>query len=70
MGSDLDVLVAAPDGDLAGDNSRATAWQQWLRPRHTLGAAFELDLRLRPHGRDGPMVTTLSALRALSLIHI
>ncbi|MGA2052826.1 MAG: hypothetical protein ABSH19_05890 [Opitutales bacterium] len=64
IGSDLDVLVLAPEGDAADDARRVTAWRQMLDQQHPLGRAFELDMRLRPHGRDGPLVATLAAMRA------
>jgi glutamate-ammonia-ligase adenylyltransferase len=64
IGSDLDIIVLAPDDATAADTERARAWRELLDYRHPLGRAIELDLRLRPHGRDGPFVTTLAALRA------
>ncbi|HVU36724.1 MAG TPA: hypothetical protein VHC95_00170 [Opitutales bacterium] len=63
LGSDLDLLVLAPGDDLAGDEQRVAAWRKLLDYEHPLGRAFELDLRLRPHGGDGPAVVTLAALR-------
>lgn len=64
LGSDLDLLVLAPGDDLAGDEQRLAAWKKLLDYEHPLGRAFDVDLRLRPHGGDGPAVVTLAALRA------
>jgi [glutamine synthetase] adenylyltransferase / [glutamine synthetase]-adenylyl-L-tyrosine phosphorylase len=56
--------VLAPGDDLEGDNQRILALTKLLNDPHSLTHAFELDLRLRPHGGDGPLATTLAALRA------
>ncbi len=63
-GSDLDLIVLAPEDDLPGAVQRAQKFRKILDHQEPLGRTFEVDLRLRPHGDAGPMVTTLSALAA------
>jgi [glutamine synthetase] adenylyltransferase / [glutamine synthetase]-adenylyl-L-tyrosine phosphorylase len=63
FGSDLDLLVVAADGGAAA-GAAVRALQQRLHQGGPLGPAFPLDLRLRPHGDAGPLVTTPEVLRA------
>jgi len=61
LGSDLDLLILT---DEKSDASAVKTGQQLLAilgHRHPLGPTFEIDLRLRPHGRDGPLPTPLKA---------
>jgi len=62
-GSDLDVILLCPDGDISGPVKKAERLREVLSYRHPLGRTYELDLRLRPHGADGPIVTTIRAMR-------
>ncbi|MGF1449395.1 MAG: hypothetical protein ACFB20_08270 [Opitutales bacterium] len=61
FGSDLDVMVLGPvqtEGKLA---KKASAFIQQMQYGQPLGRIFEMDLRLRPHGAAGALVTTLPA---------
>ncbi len=64
FGSDLDLLVLASAAD-ASTPEAAAALQRLIRTlqhNHPPGPTFEIDLRLRPHGQDGPALVTLAAL--------
>lgn len=62
FGSDLDLMaVAADDADVAALTKPVQRLRKLLRYREATGPTFDVDLRLRPHGEDGPLVTTLSA---------
>jgi len=63
IGSDIDLLLLGPD---AGRTriARALEFARVLGVRSPLGPTLEVDLRLRPYGSDGPLVTTLEAFRA------
>jgi len=63
FGSDLDLLFLAADGDDASEPV-VRELQHLLHHGGPLGPAFRLDLRLRPHGDAGPLVTTPRVLRA------
>ncbi|MGD1032357.1 MAG: hypothetical protein ABSA05_14605 [Opitutaceae bacterium] len=63
-GSDLDLLIVAPGGTEASAAAEVERIRAVLHPGGPLGPTFALDLRLRPHGDAGPLVTTLSSLRA------
>ena len=63
FGSDLDLLlVAGKDLDAAVQADPARRFLRGLTHREPQGRIFDLDLRLRPHGRDGPLVTKIDAL--------
>ena len=64
FGSDLDLLFVAAEADAAPAESVVREMQRRLRHGGPLGAIFEVDLRLRPHGDAGPLVTTPAVLRA------
>lgn len=64
FGSDLDLLVVGRDGEVPVAESLVRELRTRLRLGGPLGAAFELDFRLRPHGDAGPLVTTPAVLRA------
>jgi glutamate-ammonia-ligase adenylyltransferase len=64
FGSDLDLLFVAPDGSEAEAAPIVDAVRSYLGGGGPLGAAFELDLRLRPHGDAGSLATSVAALRA------
>lgn len=63
FGSDLDLLVVGRDPDAAAGESDVREMRTLLRHGGPLGAVFELDFRLRPHGDAGPLVTTPEVLR-------
>ena len=61
--SDLDLLlVAGKDLDASVQAERARRFLRGLSYREPQGRIFDLDLRLRPHGRDGPLVTKIDTL--------
>jgi len=62
FGSDLDIIILSPDGDIEGPISKAEKLRKLLAYRHPLGRTYELDLRLRPHGDGGPLATTLRSM--------
>lgn len=64
FGSDLNVLFLAADSDAAAAEPVVRELQRLLKHGGPLGAIFEVDLRLRPHGDAGPLVTTPAVLRA------
>jgi glutamate-ammonia-ligase adenylyltransferase len=64
FGSDLDVLFVAQEADAAPAEPVVRALQHLMRHGGPFGAIFEIDLRLRPHGDAGPLVTTPKVLRA------
>ncbi len=63
LGSDLDLIVLGSGQPLDAQIKAARDLIQILGFKHTLGQTFEIDLRLRPHGMGGPLVTTPDALR-------
>lgn len=64
FGSDLDLLVVSAEADGQGAEAALDRLRGMLGRGGPLGPAFALDLRLRPHGNDGPATTTLGALDA------
>ena len=64
FGSDLDLLFVARDGREADAAAVVDAVRAALGRGGPLGAAFALDLRLRPHGQAGPEATSVAALEA------
>ncbi len=64
FGSDLDLLFVAAEGAEADSLLAAAELRRPLHHGGPLGAAFALDLRLRPPGEAGPAATTLAALAA------
>lgn len=64
FGSDLDLLFLAEEADAAAAEPVVRALQRLMHHGGPLGAIFEVDLRLRPHGDAGPFVTTPAVLRA------
>ncbi len=64
FGSDLDLLFVARDHAGAAAEPVVREFHRLLRHGGPLGAIFEIDLRLRPHGEAGPMATTPAVLRA------
>ena len=63
-GSDLDLLVVVPEGAEVTAAAEFETIRAILQPGGPLGPTFAVDLRLRPHGDSGPLVTTLPSLRA------
>ncbi len=79
-GSDLDMIFLYEAGDASGETSGprvvsneiffARLGQRLihiLTTRTRAGQLYEVDMRLRPSGQSGPLVTTLSAFRAYQL---
>ncbi len=64
FGSDLDLLILGEGADSSRTIRKAQQFRKWLQHSETLGMIYEVDLRLRPHGQDGPLVTTLPAFRS------
>lgn len=64
VGSDLDLLVIAPESAADRSNADLDRLRRALHHGGPLGPVFAVDLRLRPHGNAGPPVTTLPALAA------
>jgi glutamate-ammonia-ligase adenylyltransferase len=61
-GSDLDMMVICA-GSATEAHTRRTPPGEILGHRGPIGSTFEVDMRLRPHGQDGPLVVSLPALR-------
>lgn len=64
FGSDLDLLFVADDAEAAPADRQIRELQKLLRHSGPLGSIFDIDLRLRPHGDAGPLLTTPAVLRA------
>ena len=64
LGSDLDLMFLAAEAGAPAAAPTVHALLALLRVGGPLGAAWELDLRLRPHGEAGPLVAAPAALRA------
>lgn len=61
IGSDLDLIIFA-EPDREGELAKKV--RQFLREfeyRTDLGRIYDVDLRLRPHGNDGPLTVTVAA---------
>ncbi len=67
LGSDLDLLLFAEEKSDEAARVIAKRVLTILGHRHPLGQIFEIDLRLRPHGRDGPLVASIKAFRQYHL---
>ncbi|MFA5258063.1 MAG: hypothetical protein WC360_07930, partial [Opitutales bacterium] len=63
FGSDLDMMLVCRDASTETMQRKALRLQRLLGYKGPLGAGFEVDMRLRPYGKDGPVVVTLPALR-------
>ena len=64
FGSDLDLLILrAEQEERSASIKKAITLQKAFSFRLPEGPLFELDLRLRPYGIDGALVTTLPAYR-------
>jgi glutamate-ammonia-ligase adenylyltransferase len=64
FGSDLDLLFVAESGAEAEAATVVDFVRSALGRGGPLGAAFALDLRLRPHGLAGPLATSVALLDA------
>jgi [glutamine synthetase] adenylyltransferase / [glutamine synthetase]-adenylyl-L-tyrosine phosphorylase len=62
--SDIDVIFAAADGDVAPATRLAAAMIRICSATGTEEALFPVDPNLRPEGRDGPLVRTVASHRA------
>jgi len=63
FGSDLDMMLVSKEATTEGMIRKALRLQKLLGHKGLLGPGFEVDMRLRPHGKDGPLVVSLPALR-------
>lgn len=63
FGSDLDLLIIGPQDNIAEQTAKVHHFTKIVTHQGSLGRTFEVDLRLRPHGKDGPLVSTMNALR-------
>jgi glutamate-ammonia-ligase adenylyltransferase len=70
-GSDLDVIFVYDPAALAGEADRlarvATRVNSWMTMLTPAGVLYETDLRLRPDGAKGLMVSSLAAFREYEL---
>jgi len=64
FGSDLDLLLVADPGATGEAAAGAERLRHLLAAGNPLGPTFALDLRLRPYGAAGPLLTTLPDLAA------
>jgi [glutamine synthetase] adenylyltransferase / [glutamine synthetase]-adenylyl-L-tyrosine phosphorylase len=64
FGSDLDLLFVSEEGAEEQAGAAVRAARHLLQRGRPLGPLFAVDLRLRPHGDAGPLVTTIRALEA------
>ena len=62
-GSDLDLIVLAPREHYETCMGKAKDFARLLQFNRPLGPLFQVDQRLRPHGRNGPLVVTPEAFR-------
>lgn len=63
FGSDVDLLILGGDEAPQQDTRAIQSLVKLLSHRTAHGPIFSLDLRLRPYGKDGPLVISLSGLR-------
>ncbi len=63
FGADLDIFFVGDETHLPEQEKAVRDVAQLLTSRGSSGPVYEIDLRLRPHGKAGPLVTTLSALK-------
>ena len=62
IGSDLDLLflsIEKPDAELTLSVRKLIKIASW---QGSLSQTFEMDIRLRPYGEDGPLISTLKGL--------
>jgi len=63
LGSDLDLLILGDGSDLSAQTDKIIRLTRLLGHKTAMGKTFDIDLRLRPHGEDGPLLVTPDALR-------
>lgn len=61
-GSDLDIILLSEAEETRPGEFVLRALQKELTHKGPLGSIYELDLRLRPHGAVGPLISTLKSL--------
>lgn len=64
FGSDLDLMFICREGAELACAPRVDALRALVGRGGPLGPALEIDLRLRPHGPDGPLVSSIASLEA------
>ncbi len=62
FGSDLDMMLVSAETPTESSLRKALRFKKLLGHKGPLGPGFEVDMRLRPHGEDGPLVVSLPAL--------
>ncbi len=62
-GSDLDLVFIATHPPEEGISGRIRSFLRLLGHDHPLGRTFSIDLRLRPHGKDGPLLPGFARFR-------
>ncbi|MBN1403193.1 MAG: hypothetical protein JW942_01840 [Opitutales bacterium] len=62
FGSDLDMMLVCREASDERMINKAIRLKKLLGYKGPLGPGFEIDMRLRPHGEDGPLVVALPAL--------
>jgi glutamate-ammonia-ligase adenylyltransferase len=62
FGSDLDLMLVARAPDALNAEPLVFELRRLVGFNRAQGSLFEIDLRLRPHGEAGPLVTTLESL--------
>ncbi len=61
VGSDLDLVIIVPDHiDRSTIEPHILRWLSRMRAALSAGKGFPVDLRLRPHGRQGQLLNSLS----------
>ncbi len=63
FGADLDLIFIGQRKHLPEQEKAVQKFAKLLSTRTATESVYEIDLRLRPHGKAGPLVTTLSALK-------
>jgi glutamate-ammonia-ligase adenylyltransferase len=69
IGSDLDLLFLSsdkPDSELNHSIRKFIKIASW---QGSLSQTFEVDIRLRPYGEDGPLISTLNGLESYHVNH-
>ncbi|NBD38560.1 MAG: hypothetical protein GVY10_08330 [Verrucomicrobia bacterium] len=62
-GSDLDLVLISPGPPTESLKEAVRTFLRLLGHDRTPGSTFAVDLRLRPHGSDGPLLTSFERLR-------
>ncbi len=63
FGSDLDLIILSDESESQSSLVSIKRLLAILGYRNPQGTTYEIDLRLRPYGRDGSLITTLDSFR-------